>query len=454
MKRVRVELLCAGSELLRGQVNTHLARISLRLAAAGLALGREASLPDDQDALAAEIRSALGRCDALIVCGGLGPTFDDLTREAAASALGRSLAYHPAIFKRIRRRFAELALSVPAENKRQAFVLAGAEVLANEVGAAPGQMLTLPARRPGGLPRTLVLLPGPYRELSPMLEGGVLPRLKKLYAAKARTMHLVWHLAGIPESRADERLKAPVARAGPESSFMILSYPGQVDFHAYLRAGSDRRAREIMRRVRRRVLAAVGRFVLWEGDLPLEAVVGRQLLARRLTLAVAESCTGGMIGARLTDVPGSSAYFRGGVVAYSDDLKKGLLGVDPARLARHGAVSEECCREMAEGVRRASGSSVGLSATGIAGPSGGTRAKPVGLVFIGVSGPGPGTKVHALRLSGEREFIRTRATTRALQLLLDSVRLARPRLVCYHDSSDDNKGKQSRNHKEIREASR
>ncbi|MBI5622839.1 MAG: CinA family nicotinamide mononucleotide deamidase-related protein [Elusimicrobia bacterium] len=414
----RVELLCAGSELLQGQLNTHLAKLGALLASQGLALSREATLPDDRSAIAGALRSALSRSDAVIVCGGLGPTFDDLTREAASDALGAELRYVPRIFSRIKARFKRLRIRLPAENKRQAYVLAGARALDNERGTAPGQLLSLPPARPGGPRRTLALLPGPYRELRPILERDVIPFLRKRYGRSSFTDHLALHLGGIPESAADEKLKGLVAKAGPGLSFTILSYPGQVDFHAYIRGDSRRSAEACLREVRHEALAAVGRFLLWEGDSPLEAEVGAALTRAKLTLAVAESCTGGMIAAKLTDIPGASSFFLGGVISYADGLKKDLLGVSPRTLARHGAVSKECCKEMAEGVRARTGAEIGLSVTGIAGPTGGTASKPVGLVYIGVARPGRKAEVHELRLSGSREFIRARAATRGLQLVL------------------------------------
>ncbi|MBI5210847.1 MAG: CinA family nicotinamide mononucleotide deamidase-related protein [Elusimicrobia bacterium] len=420
----RVELLCVGSELLAGQVNTHVGAIGRRLLAAGLRLSRESTLPDDEAALGLAIKGALARCDALIVCGGLGPTFDDVTREAAASALGLRLVYRPRIFDRIRARFARLRLRTAAENKRQAFVLAGARVLANKTGTAPGQLLSIPPQPPGSpsaLRRTLVLLPGPYHELSPMFEGQVLPFLKKTYARSTRTEELLLHLTGIPESLADEKLRRLVGQARPGLSFTILSSPGQVDFHAYVSAPTAARAAASLRKVRAAALAAVGAHVLWEGERPVEKVLADELGRRRLTLAVAESCTGGMVGAALTNVPGSSAFFRGSVTPYANDLKASLLGVSPATIARHGSVSVPCCREMAEGVRRLAGASVGLAVTGIAGPAGGTPAKPVGTVFVGIAGPGSRFKAHKLRLGGGRSGVRGRATVRALQLVLQAL---------------------------------
>ncbi len=421
----RVELLCVGSELLSGRLNTHQSYISKALLRNGLSLAREVSLPDEPAAIAREIKAALRRSEAVLVSGGLGPTFDDVTREAAARALGRPLRYVPAIFKAIERKFARYRLAVPEENRRQAFVLKGAKVLENRAGSAPGQLLTLggPA---GGRARTLALMPGPFSELEPMLVREVLPTLRRRHAGNIRVESRVLHLSGVAESAADEKLSGLTSRPGPGLSYTILAGSGQVDFHIYARAADRAEARRLAEEARRRALAAVGDHVWGEGEQTLESEVGKLLEARGLTLALAESCTAGMIGARLTSVPGSSAYFRGGVLAYDDSVKHRLLGVSPATLARDGAVSRRCAGEMARGVRKRVGASMGLSVTGIAGPAGGTRSKPVGLVYFGLSGPGNRAVVRKLRLAGERETIRQRATAAALHFLWRSIKIDTP----------------------------
>lgn len=422
MRSARIELLCVGSELLGGQVNTHQAYLATRLKALGLRLARECSLPDDAAAIAAELRQALGRADAVILCGGLGPTFDDVTREAAARALGLGLAFRPALYAAIKRKFTRHGLPVPEENKRQAFVLDGARVLPNRFGSAPGQLLLRP--RATGLPQALVLLPGPFAELKPMFEGQILPLLRRVYARRLCAEALSVHLSGIPESAADEKLQSLTRRPGPGTDFTILASTRQVDFHATATAPTRAGARAILGGLRRRIYEAVGEHIFGEAGETLESAVGRLLLRQGLTLALAESCTGGLLGARLTEVPGSSAYFRGGVVAYANSLKTGLLGVRPATLDREGAVSGPCAAEMAEGVRRLAKASLGLSITGIAGPGGASREKPVGLVFFGLAGRGPAPEVRELRLAGGRETIRQRAASAALDWLLR--RLGRP----------------------------
>jgi nicotinamide-nucleotide amidase len=406
-----VELLCVGTELLDGNHDSHRRTLALRLRAAGLRLAREGILPDDAEALARAVRAALTRCDALLVCGGLGPTFDDVTREAVARALGRDLVFSPPLYAGIRRKFARLKAGLPRENRRQAFLVRGAEPLPNRVGSAPGQLIVL--ERPGGRPQTVALLPGPPREMAPMFDASVMPRLRRAYGTPGGAS-LSLHLCGLPESSADEKLRPLVRRAGPGLDFTILSGAGQVDLHAF---ASGPGARGRIARCRRRALRLVGSHVFGEDGATLESAVGALLRRRGLTLAAAESCTAGLLCGRLTSVPGSSAYFLGGVLAYHDSVKKGVLGVRPATLARGGAVSAAVAREMARGARRLTGADLAVSITGIAGPSGSGPGKPVGLVFAALAGPGRSVMSRRWMFSGDREAVRQRAVAAALRLL-------------------------------------
>lgn len=407
-----------GTELLRGQINTHQGHLAKRLQSVGLALGRESSLPDDVAVIADEISAALGRSDAALLCGGLGPTFDDLTREAVARALGRKLVFKPELYAEICRKFARHNVPIPEENKRQAYVVEGAEVLPNPNGSAPGQLLEVPR---GKSLKTIVMLPGPYSEMAPMFDAHVLGRLKRAYAPKLFARRLSVHLSGITESVADEKLAKLSAANGAALEFTILTSAGQIDYHATARASSEAAALAAIEDVRRRVYEAVGDHVFSEGEETLESVVGGRLKARGLTLAVAESCTGGLLGARLTNVPGSSEYFLGGVLAYSNALKQSLLGVPAAVLRDHGAVSAECAAAMAEGARKACKAKAALAVTGIAGPGGGTPEKPVGLVFLALAGLSKRPEIKELRLIGPREAVRARAAAAALQLLLKAL---------------------------------
>ncbi|MBI3554599.1 MAG: CinA family nicotinamide mononucleotide deamidase-related protein [Elusimicrobia bacterium] len=426
MRQPRIELLCVGTELLSGQVNTHQAYLSTALNAAGLPLAREGSLPDDLAEITAAVREALKRSDALLLCGGLGPTFDDISREAVAAALGRSMRYRPALYARIKKKFSRYRLPVPEENKRQAFVIEGASVLPNPFGSAPGQLLRL--RGGGSRVKLVALMPGPFSEMAPMFEAHILPRLRAAYARGRATAHLCVRMSGVPESVADEKLAFLTDDPAPGRSFTILSSDGQVSFHAAATEATARRAAAVLKVLRRRIYAAVGEHVFGEGAETLESAVGRRLRARSLTLAVAESCTGGWLGRRLTSVPGSSDYFICGVIAYSNRLKTKLLGVSGRTLARFGAVSSHCAREMAAGARRSCGATLGLSVTGVAGPGGGSRKKPVGLVYFGLD-DGKRSAVIKARFSGNREVVRARAVAAALTLVLRRLKAPRAKEI-------------------------
>lgn len=420
MKTVRAPrayLVCVGSELLAGQVNTHQAWLSVRLRRAGFDVAGESSVPDSVPAISAALKRAVAVADAVIVCGGLGPTFDDLTREAAADALGRTLAFKPALWTVILKRFARYRVPVPDENKRQAEVIAGAAVLENAAGSAPGQRLEFRGR--DGRPRTMVLLPGPFSEMSPIFERE-LPRLAARHARGVASASFTLRLVGVPESVADEKLD-PVRAAHPRASFTILASGGEVSFHATVRAKTAAAARAELKGLRAAVIAAVGRWAYGEGDATLEGALGATLKRKGLTLAVAESCTGGLLGARLTSIAGSSAWFHGGVIAYDNGVKRRLAGVPASVLSRHGAVSAECAEAMALGVRRALKTSIGVAITGIAGPGGGTKEKPVGLVYAAVAGPGPGARAKRFDIHGPRESVRSRAATAALNMLKETL---------------------------------
>lgn len=411
----RVELICVGSELLNGRLNTHQSYLAVSLLKTSLSITRASSLPDDIKIVRSEIIAALRRCDVLLISGGLGPTFDDVTREAAASALKRRLIYRPELFSRIEKKFARYRLPVPEENKRQAFVIDGAEVLENKHGSAPGQLVKI--GRGSDPVQTLVLMPGPFKELSPMFEATVLPRLKKAYAGKLFVESRSLHLLGISESAADEKLQPILAQAGPGLEFTILASLGQVDFYARATASKRAEAGAVIGRVLTQAKELLGKHIFSEGGKTLEEAVGRRLLKKRATLSVAESCTGGLLGSRLTSAPGSSRYFKGGAIAYSNDLKTLLLKVHPKTLESRGAVSAPCAAEMAAGVRRACKTTLGISITGIAGPGGGTKEKPVGLVFIAIAGTAAKPRLWRFHFSGDRDSVRQRAASAALYLL-------------------------------------
>ena len=413
MKVPKAALVCVGSELLAGQVNTHQAWLSVRLRRAGFDMVGESSVPDEIPLIAAAFKRSLASADVVIVSGGLGPTFDDVSREAAAKALSRSLTFQPKLWNEILKRFARYKMKVPEENKRQAMVIAGAEVLSNPNGSAPGQRV-----RTRG--KTLVLLPGPPSEMYPMFDRSVLPRLIKDHARGIFPASYSVRLSGVPESTADEKLD-PVRARWPKARFTILASGGEVSFHAVSFEKSAAAARASRAELRKEILAAVGTYAHGEADETLEYALGARLKKRGLTLSVAESCTGGLLGGRITAVAGSSAWFNGGIIAYANDVKRLSLNVPSSVLKKHGAVSEQCAAAMALNVRRSLRSDIGVSITGVAGPGGGTKDKPVGLVHIAVSGPGRRASSRRLEINGPREAVRSRAVTAALRLAFDAI---------------------------------
>ncbi|MBI3296896.1 MAG: CinA family nicotinamide mononucleotide deamidase-related protein [Elusimicrobia bacterium] len=410
----KVEVVCVGSELLSGRVDTHTAFLARRLAEASLRLDRGTTVPDALDAVRDAVAAAAARAEVVLVCGGLGPTFDDLTREAVAAAFGRALAYHAPIYAGILRRYGRYGLRVPSNNKRQAFLLGGARALDNPHGSAPGQRL----EAPGG--RLVYLLPGPPSELYPMFEASVLPELKRRFGRGLQAAARVFRFYGLAEAACDQRL-APVLKAFPQVDFTILADLGLVELHAAARAPRLAAAEALLAKVERRVAAAMGEaYFSREGDSLPEAV-GNALMKRGWRLATAESCSGGLLSGALTGIPGSSRWFVGGATTYSNALKTSLLGVSTSLLRKHGAVSEEVVRAMVQGTADRFSTEVSLAVTGIAGPEGGTKTKPVGLVYMAAKAPGR-LEVSRKIFPGTREQVRRRAVAHSLSLGLSVLR--------------------------------
>lgn len=399
-----VELVCTGTELLSGRtLNTHAQVLGARLGGLGLTLLRETVVPDAAEAIEAAVRSALRRAEVVLVTGGLGPTSDDLTRDVLAGLAGRAIRTDAAALENIRARCARAGRDLTPSRARQALVLEGAEVLPNAVGMAPGEWIEHEGR-------VLIALPGPPREFLAVLQAEVLPRLRNRYP-NAVLHETVFHLCGIAESDFVDALQAAGFRA-EGVDFACCAAPARLDVRLRGAAGAEAELARASDCVRR----AAGRHLVCESALPLEAVVGQRLTELRKTVAVAESCTGGLVGGRITSMPGSSSVFAGGVIAYSNESKVRDLGVRETTLAERGAVSEETAREMAEGVRRRFATDFGLAVTGIAGPGGGSGEKPVGLVWLALASDGP-TRVESLRATGERDVVRETAVQMALDLL-------------------------------------
>jgi len=409
---MNVELINTGSELLLGRtLNTHQQWLCRRLSDHGYLVARQVCVPDTGAAIQQAVRESLERAKLIIVTGGLGPTSDDITRELIAELLQRPLRQDPAIVAKLRAFFAKRNRPMAESNLVQAMVPAGAIVLPNPNGTAPGLAMKVESER------WLVMLPGPPRELHPMFTNHVLPLLQKEMPTEmfiCRTLRT----SGMGESALQEMIAAPMAKL--ISTGLQLGYcarPGEVDVRLAARAPqADKLVNEAMGIVR----SLLAKYIYAEDDDELENVIVRELTARKQTLALAESCTGGCIAHRITNVPGASAVLIAGLVTYANAAKTKFVGVRPETLAAHGAVSEAVCREMAEGVRRETGADFSIAATGIAGPTGGSMEKPVGTVFMGVSSAA-GTVVLKNLNRYEREAFKQITSQQALELLRRSI---------------------------------
>jgi nicotinamide-nucleotide amidase len=404
----RVEILNTGTELLLGSIlNTHLMFLARRLFPLGMRIQRQVTVPDGL-AIRDAITEAALRSEIVLVTGGLGPTSDDITREIVAELTGRPLRFDDSTAQRISNRFAARGLTMTDRTIRQAYVPDGATVIPNDYGTAPG--LYVPAR--DGFPN-LILLPGPPRELYPMVDAYVLPILRSLagnHDLRAKT----YRIAGLGESQV-EKLVGHQLAAVPGLELGYCAGLGQVD----VRVVGSQVAVDAGGRVIEEVLH---NNIITTEDKELEEVVVRLLTTRQTTLATAESCTGGLLASRITDVPGSSAIFLEGNVTYSNAAKTRTLGVPEALLAAFGAVSAEVARAMAEGALNRAQSTYALSTTGIAGPDGGSDQKPVGTVFFGLAARGSVTTVAKEFFPLDRASFKRRATQHALEMLWRMIR--------------------------------
>ncbi len=385
-----VELINTGSELMLGRVlNTHQQWLCAELFNLGYYVTRQVAVPDSGADIQNAVRESLARADLIITTGGLGPTSDDITRDLIAQLLGKRLVENPDVLARIAGFFASRGRAMPERTRLQAQVPETARVLENAHGTAPGLALEVTPNpfRPDGSPSWLIMLPGPPRELRPMFTEVVAPLLRRILPVREKFVCRTLRSTGIGESVVEEKVAGPlqhlVAR-GLEIGY--CARPGQVDVRLVAR---NQDAEALVRQGEEIVRDRIGPSLYATENEELEQTVIRILTERKETLALAESCTGGHLADLLTDVPGASAVLLAGVVTYSNLAKQRFVGVRPETLEQNGAVSGPVAREMAEGVRERTGATYGLSLTGVAGPGGGTPAKPVGTVFMALAGPQP-----------------------------------------------------------------
>jgi competence/damage-inducible protein CinA-like protein len=405
---VKAEIIAVGSELLTPfRLDTNSLFLTDELNRLGIAVARKVVVGDEPGELREAFREALAHADVVVSCGGLGPTEDDRTREVVAELLGRRLVRDERILAAIRARLRSFHREMPANNERQALIPEGAVPIENANGTAPGLWLEADGR-------IVVLLPGPPGELQAMFSSRVRAMLEPR-AGRLRVYRRTLRIAGLAESEVDQRV-APIYRACPDVETTILAAPGEIQLLFRVWSEDPAGAEKLLDEMAERVGVALGANLFTTRDESLEDVVARELTLNRATIAVAESCTGGLLSERLTSIPGSSNYFLGGVVSYSNDLKTALADVPASLLEAKGAVSAEVALAMAEGIRRRAGSTLGLSVTGIAGPGGGSPEKPVGTVHIGLADDRE-PRQRKFLFPGDRERVRRRASQAALDMV-------------------------------------
>jgi competence/damage-inducible protein CinA-like protein len=405
---MKAEIIAVGSELLTpDRVDTNSLFLTAQLNRLGIEVTRKTVVGDDLAALRNAFDESAKRVELVISSGGLGPTEDDRTRDAVADLLGRKLARDPAVMKMIEARFRKIGRVMSEVNTRQAMVPEGATVLENDRGTAPGLWL----ESNGGI---VILLPGPPHELKAMFAAQVEPRLARL-ATGVRLVARELRVAGMGESDVDQRI-APIYTRHDDVQTTILTAPGEIQIHLRMWSKDTAAAERQLQGIQESIVLALGEAVFTTAGESMEEVVARELTMRQATIATAESCTGGLLAERLTSLSGSSAYFLGGVVSYSNTLKSAWVDVPAEIIESRGAVSSEVAVALADGIRRRTGATLGVGITGVAGPTGGTPEKPVGTVHVAIA-DASGSKERGVHYPGERDRIRWQASQTALDLV-------------------------------------
>jgi len=408
---MNAQIIGIGTELLLGfTINDDSALVARALAELGINCHRHLTVGDNPERLARTLEEALSQSDLVVTCGGLGPTVDDITLETIAQATHRSLRLHRPTLTQIQRRFRRRGIRMPKNNVRQAYLPQGAIPFPNQVGTAPGFFLKI-STSPTKL---LIALPGPPYELTPMLKKD-LPKHLKPYAGGEIIRSKTLNTPGQTESNIDAKV-ADLLKLKGKVTLGIYASPALVKLRITAKVASTKEAEAAILRLERKIRKRLGNLIFGADEETLESAVGALLKKKRLTLAVAESCTGGLVGHRITEVAGATDYFRGGMIAYSNDMKCSALGIPEKTLKRHGAVSAQTARAMADGVRDLTGAALGLGLTGIAGPTGGSAKKPAGTVCIALSTP-KGTRVHQFQFPGTRQMVKFRSSQAALNLV-------------------------------------
>ncbi len=405
---MRAELIFTGSEILMGHIlNSHSQYLGKRLSEIGIDVAYHITVGDDRKRIEQVIRQAIDRCDLIITTGGLGPTTDDLTSEALASVLGVPMVLDQLSMDKIKDTFEKRGMKLTHSVSKEACLPDGSVVLANTRGTAPGALIEKDSK-------IIVMLPGPPNELTEMFETSVVPYLKKKAVSGAVTRYKVYKLTGISESAVQDLLADLGGQGNPGIAYVAKPGEMQVRISAY--AGSSEKAEKMLSSFSDKVRCRLEENLIGCDQEVLEEVVGKLMIEKGLTIGLAESCTGGLIAAKLTDIPGSSRYFRGGIVSYSNEMKIKSLGVSALTIEQYSEYSEETAVAMAEGIRILAGTDLGLATTGIAGPGEITAAAPVGMVYIALATP-QGTLCNKYRFPGSRMSVRQGALNAGLNMV-------------------------------------
>lgn len=404
---MKAEIIAVGTEILLGDiVNTNAQYLARRLASLGVNVFHQSVIGDNAERLKEELKLSFDRSDIVITTGGLGPTQDDLTKETGAEFFGKKMILHEESLRWIEDYFKKLNKALNEGNKKQAYFPEGSIILPNSHGTAPGCIIEENKK-------ILIVLPGPPREMKPMFEDSVVPYLKKFQ--ETILLSKVLRICGIPEGHMADEI-TDIIESGKNPTIAPYAKEGEVTLRITASAKSEEEALNLIKPAEDKIRERLGENVYGTGDTSLEEVIGKLLLSKKLTISTAESCTGGMLAARLINYPGISSAFMDGAVTYSNEAKIKRLGVKKETLEKYGAVSKETAIEMAEGIAKTSGTDIGISTTGIAGPGGGTLEKPVGLVYIGLCINGR-TIFKELNCPGDRQMVRSRTVTTALDML-------------------------------------
>jgi len=405
---MKAELIFTGSELLLGHItNSHAQFLGKRLSEIGIEVTLHTTVGDDRERLEYVLRQAMARTGLIIITGGLGPTTDDITVETLAGILGLPIVLHAESLAKIKERYKERGMEMTKSIIKQVYVPKGAVILPNITGTAPGTLIDKGSQ-------IIVALPGPPNELIPMFENQVVPFLSGKVAGGPVASYKVFKLTGISESAVQDLIGDLGGQSNPGIAY--VAKPGEIQVRIAAHANSPEPAAKMVAELSEKIKKRLGDYIFSCDEEVLEEVIGKMLFERGLSIGVAESCTGGMIAAKLTEVPGSSGYFLGGVVSYSNEVKNKVLGVPAEILESYTAVSKEVASAMAQGVRKLTGADLGLATTGIAGPGGGTPDQPRGLVHICIAGTG-GTCCREYRFPGIRMAVRQGATNAALSMV-------------------------------------